>query len=55
MEQILFDALEVMKVKLTSFIFDGLPGFFEMKLISEKGPSGALWFSWVIQVLLQPT
>lgn len=28
MEQILFYALEVMRVKLISFIFDELPGFF---------------------------
>lgn len=39
MEQILFDALEIMQVKLTSFIFDGLPGFFENPYLSE----GAKW------------
>lgn len=42
MEWILFDALEIVQVKLISFIFGGLTGFFEMKLISETGPSGAL-------------
>lgn len=52
MERILFDTLEVMQVKLTSFIFSGLTGFFEMKLISETGPSGAFWYSGFIAISL---